>query len=55
MAHAREDEHVEALVRLDQRVREAVGVGRVDVIVDVPGDQHQVPLQVLQLLPSPAQ
>ena len=47
MAHARQDEEVEPLVRLDQRVRQPKRVRRVDVVVDVARRQHQVALQVL--------
>ena len=50
VAHAGQHEHVEALVRLDQRIGQAIRVRRVHVVVDVAGDQHQVALQVLRQL-----
>ena len=43
---AREDQHVEPLVGSNQSVDHADGVGRVDVVVDVPVYKHQVAFQI---------
>ena len=50
VALARQDELIEALVGLDQRVRQPHGVGHVDVVVHVAGGEQQVALQVLREL-----
>ena len=47
VADAGQDEHVEALVRLHERIGKAIRVRRMHVVVDVTRDQHQVALQVL--------
>ena len=45
VALAGEDEHVEAFARPDERIDDAEGVGRVDVVVDVAVHEEQVALE----------
>jgi hypothetical protein len=43
----RNHDHVEPLVRLDERVHQPHRVRRVHVVVDLPGRQQQMALQIL--------
>ena len=46
MALARQYEHVEALVGADEGIHDAIGVRRVDIVVDVTGDKQQAAPEV---------
>src|SRR5450756_804762 len=47
VAGAGDDDHVETLVGLDERVHQAQGIRRMDVVVDVAVHEQQLALEVL--------